>query len=225
MRIAPPDEIERAFVAHYADVRPRPQEDDPRERCIGITAASGSRSKVSSEILLTNLPTLRHIFDCVCAHYCVSLTDILSIRRDPRFVKPRHVAQYLARQLTTKSLPQIGRALGRDHTSVHYAIQSIESKMRADASLAVEIATIARKISSSPSAHLPSIVLANDNCPAFRRKEIVRRHGFWTETRLKKLREMWVDGATDQQCAKHFGVSANDVRMIVARNNITREWP
>lgn len=63
----------------------------------------------------------------VAKKYNVSRADILSIRRTINLVRPRQVAMYLAKKLTLKSLPEIGRGFGdRDHTTVMHAIRKIE---------------------------------------------------------------------------------------------------
>ncbi len=63
----------------------------------------------------------------VAAKFNVSRLDILSARRTHNVVLPRQVAMYLARTLTTRSLPEIGRRFGgRDHSTAHHAIHKIE---------------------------------------------------------------------------------------------------
>ena len=61
-------------------------------------------------------------------HYSVSRADILSSRRTAVVVKPRQVAMFLAKTLTMRSLPEIGRRFGgRDHTTVLHAVRKIEA--------------------------------------------------------------------------------------------------
>lgn len=213
----------------HADVASRPQTNGVCERAEGQTSDCGSRSDASSEIFPVAPPALWQIFDCVCAHYDVSLANLRSACRIAKFVRPRHVAMYLARELTTRSFPQIGKALGdRDHTSVLHGSRRIEALMESDAQLAHEVASIAHHIRCSR-ARLHAA--GNDNASALTSPVDLRpratrpRHGFWTEHRIKKLREMWADGATDQQCASHFGVARSTIRIAVSRNNITRDWP
>ena len=63
-------------------------------------------------------------------HFGVGVHDILSDRRSRQETWPRHVAMYLAKQLTSHSLPVIGRHFGkRDHTTVMYAIRKVEERM------------------------------------------------------------------------------------------------
>ena len=76
------------------------------------------------------------IVDVVAKHYGISATDIFSKRRDKWVVLPRHVAIYLARQLTLRSLPDLGKRFGgRDHTSCLHAIRKIEGLRASDPQL------------------------------------------------------------------------------------------
>jgi chromosomal replication initiator protein len=72
----------------------------------------------------------------VASHYSVSRADILSSRRTAAVVKPRQVAMFLAKMLTPRSLPEIGRRFGgRDHTTVLHAVRKIEALLQSDPSL------------------------------------------------------------------------------------------
>lgn len=72
------------------------------------------------------VPTVDEIIRYVAAHYQVRVAEILSDRRVANIVRPRHVAMYLAKNMTGKSLPEIGRRFGnRDHTTILNAIQRI----------------------------------------------------------------------------------------------------
>ena len=69
-------------------------------------------------------PKIRDIIRLVAAFYGLTELDLVSERRLGHLIKPRHVAMYLAKTLTGKSLPYIGRMFGgRDHTSVLYAVR------------------------------------------------------------------------------------------------------
>lgn len=72
-------------------------------------------------------PTLTEIAQEICAKYKVSMIDLKSVRRHHYLTLPRKEFCYRARNETTKSLTMIGKFLGgRDHTTVHYSIQSYE---------------------------------------------------------------------------------------------------
>ena len=83
----------------------------------------------------------------VARHYNVSKQDLLSNRRTRTIVKPRQVAMYLAKMLTPRSLPEIGRRFGgRDHTTVLHAVRKIEDLVGADSKLAQELELLKRLI-------------------------------------------------------------------------------
>jgi chromosomal replication initiator protein len=79
----------------------------------------------------------------VARHYNVSRSDLLSSRRTANVVRPRQIAMYLAKTLTLRSLPEIGRRFGgRDHTTVLHAVRKIEALIGTDTALAAEIETL-----------------------------------------------------------------------------------
>jgi chromosomal replication initiator protein len=83
----------------------------------------------------------------VATHYNVSRSDILSSRRSAGVVKPRQIAMYLSKQLTLRSLPEIGRRFGgRDHTTVLHAVRKIEGVVAADATLREDIELLKRML-------------------------------------------------------------------------------
>lgn len=83
----------------------------------------------------------------VARHYNVSKQDLLSNRRTRTIVKPRQVAMYLAKMLTPRSLPEIGRRFGgRDHTTVLHAVRKIEDLVDGDQKLAQELELLKRLI-------------------------------------------------------------------------------
>jgi chromosomal replication initiator protein len=83
----------------------------------------------------------------VARQYNVSRADLLSSRRTANVVRPRQVAMYLAKILTLRSLPEIGRRFGgRDHTTVLHAVRKIENLVNTDAALAEEIELLKRQL-------------------------------------------------------------------------------
>jgi chromosomal replication initiator protein len=83
----------------------------------------------------------------VARQYNVSRADLLSSRRTANVVRPRQVAMYLAKTLTLRSLPEIGRRFGgRDHTTVLHAVRKIENLVNTDAALAEEIEILKRHL-------------------------------------------------------------------------------
>jgi chromosomal replication initiator protein len=83
----------------------------------------------------------------VARQYNVSRADLLSSRRTANVVRPRQVAMYLAKTLTLRSLPEIGRRFGgRDHTTVLHAVRKIENLVNTDNTLAEEIELLKRQL-------------------------------------------------------------------------------
>jgi chromosomal replication initiator protein len=81
----------------------------------------------------------------VARQYNVSRADLLSSRRTANVVRPRQIAMYLAKTLTLRSLPEIGRRFGgRDHTTVLHAVRKIEGLVDSDTTLAEEIELLKR---------------------------------------------------------------------------------
>jgi len=87
------------------------------------------------------------ILRVVSRHYKVPRTDLLSSRRSRDVVRPRQIAMYLAKVLTSRSLPEIGRRFGgRDHTTVLHSVRKIEQLMREDGDLVAEIELLKRML-------------------------------------------------------------------------------
>jgi chromosomal replication initiator protein len=83
----------------------------------------------------------------VSRQYNVSRGDLLSSRRTANVVRPRQIAMYLAKTLTLRSLPEIGRRFGgRDHTTVLHAVRKIEGLVGSDTALADEIELLKRQL-------------------------------------------------------------------------------
>jgi chromosomal replication initiator protein len=87
------------------------------------------------------------ILRIVSRHYAVPKAEILSDRRHRSVVRPRQVGMYLAKQLTSRSLPEIGRRFGnRDHTTVLHAIRKIDRELSGDQRLKDEIEELKRQL-------------------------------------------------------------------------------
>jgi chromosomal replication initiator protein len=83
----------------------------------------------------------------VAEHFNIRLADMSSPRRARAVARPRQVAMYLAKHLTSRSLPEIGRRFGgRDHTTVMHAIRKIEELSSGDAVLSEDIRLIRRSL-------------------------------------------------------------------------------
>jgi chromosomal replication initiator protein len=83
----------------------------------------------------------------VSRHYNVSRNDLLSERRTASIVRPRQIAMYLAKVLTHRSLPDIGRRFGgRDHTTVLHAVRKIEDLVTKNTPVAGEVELLRRML-------------------------------------------------------------------------------
>lgn len=86
----------------------------------------------------------------VARHYNVSRQELVSNRRTRVIVKPRQIAMYLAKTLTPRSFPEIGRRFGgRDHTTVLHAVRKIEDLIGGDTKLGQEIELLKRLINDN----------------------------------------------------------------------------
>ncbi|MCB1529449.1 MAG: chromosomal replication initiator protein DnaA [Rhodospirillales bacterium] len=91
--------------------------------------------------------TIDEIQRKVAEHYNIRLADMHSARRARNVARPRQVAMYLSKQLTARSLPEIGRKFGgRDHTTVMHAVRKIEELSGEDPSFAQDVDVIKRAL-------------------------------------------------------------------------------
>lgn len=87
-------------------------------------------------------PTLKIINTKVAWFYDVDPLDFFSMRRDANYVRARQIAAYLACKLTKKSLPDIGRSMDRDHSTILHSRRKIEKELKTNSRLADEIEII-----------------------------------------------------------------------------------
>jgi chromosomal replication initiator protein len=91
--------------------------------------------------------TIDEIQKRVAEHYNIRLADMHSARRARAVARPRQVAMFLCKQLTPRSLPEIGRKFGgRDHTTVMHAVKKIEELRATDRSLAEDVELLRRML-------------------------------------------------------------------------------
>ncbi|GHA46911.1 chromosomal replication initiator protein DnaA [Amylibacter ulvae] len=91
--------------------------------------------------------TVDEIIRKVTDHYNIRMTDMLSPRRARSVARPRQMAMYLAKKLTSKSLPEIGRRFGgRDHTTVIHAVKKIEELRSVDNQIAEDLELLRRML-------------------------------------------------------------------------------
>ncbi len=92
--------------------------------------------------------TIDEIQRQVADYYNLRLSELLSARRARVIARPRQVAMYLSKNLTARSLPEIGRKFGgRDHTTVMHAVKKVDDLRRTDSSLDEDIHRLGRLLS------------------------------------------------------------------------------
>lgn len=118
---------------------------------VGKPVTVNSAQEVLQDLLRANdrKVTIEEIQKRVAEHYSIRFADMHSPRRARAVARPRQVAMYLAKQLTSRSLPEIGRKFGgRDHTTVMHAVRKIEELREIDAAFAEDIDLLRRKLES-----------------------------------------------------------------------------
>jgi chromosomal replication initiator protein len=144
-----------AFVARAIRSNGRDLEGAVNRLRAHCTATGPALTVETAEIAIRDLIRTRElkrvkiedIQKLVASHYSVSRADILSSRRTASVVKPRQVAMFLAKLLTLRSLPEIGRRFGgRDHTTVLHAVRKIEALLQIDTILREELELLKRML-------------------------------------------------------------------------------
>ena len=93
--------------------------------------------------------TIDEIMKKVCEHYNLRMSDMVSARRTRSIARPRQMAMYLAKKLTPRSYPEIGRKFGgRDHTTVLHGVRKIEELITQDSQVAEDALLLERKLES-----------------------------------------------------------------------------
>ncbi|MEO5372660.1 MAG: chromosomal replication initiator protein DnaA [Alphaproteobacteria bacterium] len=91
--------------------------------------------------------TIEEIQKQVAEHFNIKVSEMHSARRTRSIVRPRQVAMYLAKQLTSRSLPEIGRKFGnRDHTTVMHAVKKVEELIAVDAGFGEDVELLRRML-------------------------------------------------------------------------------
>ena len=112
---------------------------------------STTRSVLKDLLKISDKPiSMTEIQYAVCGHYQIGLTDLKSTRRERKIARPRQLAMYLAKVLTPLSLPDIGKAFGRDHTTVMHAVKTMEDLICRDKTLAGDVDILSRRLKGEP---------------------------------------------------------------------------
>ena len=120
----------------YASLVGRPIDIDMAQECLADILRISERKVTIEEII-------RKVAD----HYNLRMSDMISARRPRTISRPRQLAMFLAKNLTSKSLPEIGRRFGgRDHTTVIHAVKKIEELKNKDLQIAEEVEILRRML-------------------------------------------------------------------------------
>jgi chromosomal replication initiator protein len=91
--------------------------------------------------------TIDEIQKRVSEHFKIRQAEMVSARRARVVARPRQIAMYLSKQLTPRSLPEIGRRFGgRDHTTVIHAVKQIEKLRAADTEIDADVRLLLRSL-------------------------------------------------------------------------------
>lgn len=108
-----------------------------------------SAQEVLHDLLRANdrKATIEEIQKRVAEHYNIKISEMHSARRSRAVARPRQVAMYLSKQLTARSLPEIGRKFGgRDHTTVMHAVKKIDELRQSDSGFAEDVELLRRML-------------------------------------------------------------------------------
>ena len=152
--------VEAAQIAHARDVRMRLfgapglacAGDDASARRLAPPHGRGRKAQARETVaaLRPSSPDrmdVSVIIAAVCTYYGIRRADLLSVQRHRSVARPRQVAMYLSKMLTSKSLPEIGRRFGgRDHTTVIHAVRKIEELKSVDNQISEDIELLRRML-------------------------------------------------------------------------------
>lgn len=118
---------------------------------VGASITLESTQTVLQDLLRANdrRITIDDIQKKVANHFNIKVADMHSARRSVAIARPRQIAMYLAKKLTSKSLPEIGRKFGgKDHTTVMHAVKRIEELCSKDSEFAEDVELLMRMLQS-----------------------------------------------------------------------------
>ncbi|RJF81692.1 chromosomal replication initiator protein DnaA [Azospirillum cavernae] len=116
---------------------------------VGRSISLETTQEVLHDLLRANdrRVTIDEIQKRVAEHYNIRVADMHSARRARAVARPRQIAMYLAKQLTARSLPEIGRKFGgRDHTTVMHAVKKVDELRATDPSFAEDVELLRRML-------------------------------------------------------------------------------
>jgi chromosomal replication initiation ATPase DnaA len=112
-----------------------------------LEAEAVKAAQADAEIRSMAIIPIGAILGACAVFYDVPISSLFAEHRSKDVVKTRQIAMYLAKELTPRSLPDIGRRIGgRDHTTVLHGVRKIAALIKSDPGLAAEVATIRPRI-------------------------------------------------------------------------------
>jgi len=153
--VAVPQKV-KEFLAHKIASNVRELEGALTRLVAHAQLVGGALTLETAQDLLTDLLrahdrrlTMEEIQKRVAEHFKIRISDMSSARRARAVARPRQVAMYLSKQLTSRSLPEIGRAFGgRDHTTVMHAVRKVEELVKLDTAFAEDVELLTRMLES-----------------------------------------------------------------------------
>ena len=144
------------FLAHKVTTSVRELEGALTRLAAHVTLVGRAVNLEIAEDLLQDLlrasdrrTTIDQIQKKVAEHFNVKISDMHSSRRSRTIARPRQIAMFLSKNLTTRSLPEIGRKFGgRDHTTVIHAIKKVQELSKNDSSFSEDIEILTRSLQS-----------------------------------------------------------------------------
>lgn len=144
MAFAKPSFVDRARVMQLV-VEPKVVEPEPAPPTVPEPVAPPQIEiprtlGIPRPLFILGHPPVPFIIAVCCKYFDVKAVDLLSERRNKEIILPRHIAIFLTKTLTFRSLPDIGRRFGRrDHTTILSAVRKIESAIATDANVAATV--------------------------------------------------------------------------------------
>ncbi|MBY0510013.1 MAG: chromosomal replication initiator protein DnaA, partial [Rhodospirillaceae bacterium] len=146
----------KEFLAHKITSNVRELEGALTRLVAHVQLVGGALTLEAAQDLLQDLLrahdrrlTMEEIQKRVAEHFKIRISDMSSARRSRAVARPRQVAMYLSKQLTSRSLPEIGRAFGgRDHTTVMHAVRKVEELVKLDTAFAEDVELLTRMLES-----------------------------------------------------------------------------
>jgi hypothetical protein len=130
-------------------IEPPPPPPQPEAQSVLETLPPAPRLPPSEAISIAQTRLrMKVIRRVVCESYAISKDALVCARRTSEIVRPRHVYCFLASRLTKASLPQIGRSLDQDHTTVMHAIKRTEARITMDREFAEHMRALEARIRS-----------------------------------------------------------------------------